>query len=312
VDLLTIDDATIVAARPSKEPVDPWRPYAYLVERERTAEGQVEDVATLFLTNRECPFRCLMCDLWRYTTDESVPVGAIPAQIDYALDRLPAARHIKLYNSGNFFDRRAVPPEDHAAIAERVAPFASVIVENHPRLCGDACPRFRDRIDGRLEVAMGLETVHPTVLQRLNKRMTLKLFEDAVAFLRRHEIGVRAFILLRPPFMDEAEGIEWAVRSIEWAFDVGVGCCSVVPTRPGNGILDRLAQDGRFASPHLGSMETVLDAGVRMGRGRVFMDLWDAERFADCPHCSSRRRDRLRRINHSQTVPPPLHCEHCR
>jgi radical SAM enzyme (TIGR01210 family) len=311
VDDLRIDDAAIVAARPPKQPVDPWRPYAYLVEPEHTADGRVEDVATLFLTNRECPFRCLMCDLWRHTTDASVPVGAIPAQIDFALARLPAARHIKLYNSGNFFDRRAVPPDDHAAIARRVAPFATVIVENHPRLCGEACPRFRDRIDGRLEVAMGLETVHPTVLERLNKRMTLELFEDAVAFLRRHEIDVRAFILLRPPFMDEAEGIEWAVRSIEWAFDAGVGCCSVVPTRPGNGMLDRLARDGQFTPPALASMEAVLEAGLRMRRGRVFMDLWDAERFADCPHCSGECRDRLRRMNLSQSVLSPVHCDHC-
>ena len=84
------------------------------------AAGCVEDVATLFLTNRECPFRCLMCDLWRNTTDTRVPPGAIPQQIDYALARLPAARHIKLYNSGNFFDHQAIPPEDYAAIAERV------------------------------------------------------------------------------------------------------------------------------------------------------------------------------------------------
>lgn len=308
---LRIDDAAIVAARPPKAPMDPWRPYAYLVEPEHTADGHVEDVATLFLTNRECPFRCLMCDLWRHTTDESVPVGAIPAQIDFALARLPATRHIKLYNSGNFFDRQAVPPDDHAAIARRVAPFTSVIVENHPRLCGDACPRFRDRIDGRLEVAMGLETVHEPTLARLNKRMTLELFEGAVAFLLRQQIGVRAFILLRPPFMEEAEGIEWAVRSIDWAFDAGVGCCSVIPTRPGNGMLDRLARDGRFTPPGLASMETVLEEGIRMGRGRVFMDLWDAGRFASCARCFSERRDRLRQMNLSQTILPPVHCDYC-
>ena len=138
------DDRAILAARPTKQPVDPWRPYAFLTEPEHTAAGRVEDVATLFLTNRECPFRCLMCDLWQHTTDETVSPGAIPAQINYALERLPAARHVKLYNSGNFFDRKAIPPEDHAAIAERVAGFKTVIVENHPKLCSDACLRFRD------------------------------------------------------------------------------------------------------------------------------------------------------------------------
>ena len=93
-----------------------------------------------------------MCDLWRNTTDRRVSVGAIPRQIDFALERLPAARHIKLYNSGNFFDHQAIPPEDYGPIAERLTSFATVIVENHPRLCGDDVLRFRDLTAGQLEL----------------------------------------------------------------------------------------------------------------------------------------------------------------
>ena len=85
----------ILAARGPRNAVDPRRPYAFLVEREFAACGRVEEVATIFLTNRECPFRCLMCDLWKNTTPERVPAGAIPEQIDYALSRLPPAQHIK-------------------------------------------------------------------------------------------------------------------------------------------------------------------------------------------------------------------------
>ena len=107
-------ESEVFAARGPKNRVDPQLPWAALVEPERTASGQIVEVATIFLTNRECPFRCLMCDLWKNTTDEPVPAGAIPAQIDHALARLPPAQHIKLYNSGNFFDPLAIPPGDHA------------------------------------------------------------------------------------------------------------------------------------------------------------------------------------------------------
>ena len=91
-------DQQIVEARPKKADVDPFRPYAFHLEKERGTGGDLDPVATLFLTNRECPFRCTMCDLWKNTTDQTVPLGAIPAQIDYALSRLPQAKHIKLYN----------------------------------------------------------------------------------------------------------------------------------------------------------------------------------------------------------------------
>ncbi len=95
--------------RSARSELDPQRPYAFLTEDERSASGEIVPVATVFLTNRECPWRCLMCDLWRNTLTETVPLGAIPAQIDYALARLAPARQIKLYNSGSFFDHRAIP-----------------------------------------------------------------------------------------------------------------------------------------------------------------------------------------------------------
>ena len=66
------------------------KPYAFLVETEAVADGEAAQVTTVFLTNRECPWRCLMCDLWRNTLDHSVPEGAITEQICYALQNLPS------------------------------------------------------------------------------------------------------------------------------------------------------------------------------------------------------------------------------
>lgn len=306
-----ISTQAILAARPPKNAVDPQRPYAFFVEQEPAEGGGIVDVATVFLTNRECPWRCLMCDLWKNTLDETVPVGAIPEQIDYALSRLPAARHIKLYNSGNFFDVRAVPPDDHPAIATRLERFERVIVENHPKLCGDACLRFRDLCRRPLEVALGLETIHPEVLPRLNKGMTLDDFSRAADFLLSAGISIRAFILLRPPFLSESEGIEWAIKSLEYAFSVGVSCAAVIPTRGGNGILTALAAQGLFASPSIRSLEQVMEHGITRGGGRVLVDLWDIERFYTCAMCGPRRAARLAEMNLKQCLLPPIKCCHC-
>ncbi len=303
-----LSDVDVLAARGPKNTVDPRRPYAVLVEPEYQPSGRVEDVATIFLTNRECPFRCIFCDLWKNTTDRPVPPGAIPAQIDDALARLPPARHVKLYNSGNFFDPGAIPPADYPAIADRLAGFETVIVENHPRLCGDACQRFAERLAGHLEIALGLETAHPEILPRLNKRMTLDDFTTAAARLTAAGIRLRTFILLRPPPMSEAEGVEWAVRSLEFAFDAGVECCAVIPTRVGNGLMEQLAAAGQFAPPRLRSLEQVLATGLAMRRGRVLADLWDVERLAGCAECGPRRIARLREMNLTQDVPAAIAC----
>jgi hypothetical protein len=322
-----IDDPYILASRGARNPVDPQIPHAYFVEPERSAQGVVEDVATIFLTNRECPFRCLFCDLWKNTTVDCVPMGAIPRQIDHALARLPAAQHIKLYNSGNFFDRQAVPREDYAAIAGLVGDFHTVIVENHPKLCGEACLEFSDLLgcakrrspaenfpqpgevtEPRFEIAMGLETVHPDILPRMNKQMTLEDFKRAATFLTAHGIAVRAFILLKPPFLPEAECVAWGLRSVEFAFDCGARVCSLIPTRSGNGVMEQLERDGRFSPPTLSSLEDTLAGGIALRRGRVFADLWDAERLANCPVCAPGRITRLRQMNLSQEIHPAIDC----
>lgn len=304
-------NAWVLARREPRNELTPSRPWAYLVEDERDASGEVAPVATIFLTNRECPWRCAMCDLWRNTLEQDTPPGAIPEQIAYALARLPAARAVKLYNSGSFFERRAVPPEDHAAIAAQVAGFDRVIVECHPSLVGDDCARFRDRLAGRLEVAMGLETAHPEVLEKLNKRMTAEQFAAAAERLRADQIDLRVFLLVHPPFMPATEAFAWMARSLEFAFDCGATAVTLIPTRAGNGAMEGLAAGGQFAAPTLAVLEEAAEHGVSLGRGRVFADVWDVERFAVCPACRGQRVARLQRMNLEQGIPPAIVCEAC-
>ena len=441
-------DRWILARRGARNHLDPFKPHAFLVEEERAESGEIVSVATVFLTNRECPWRCLMCDLWKNTLSETVPVGAIPAQIDFALAELakqrgasfqsggprglPASRlertrppatgaqvgmaaatlnrkkrppspgpsppgkggprrslpdlpriavpspslgspprQIKLYNSGSFFDRRAIPPEDYPAIADRVREFERVIVECHPALVGKSVLTFRDLLGvkdvnqagppnsqpnpdpsqegnaaaalvdslpssrgvGRrfavaraalistdraashcqkLEVAMGLETAHPEVLEKLNKRMTLEQFRRAAEFLRDSGISLRVFVLVRPPFLGEHEAIYWTGRSLDFAFDCGATAVSLIPTRFGNGALEALAGRGEFSPPQLSSLEAALDYGIGLKRGRVFADLWDLEQFSACSACFGRRRERLRGMNFEQLFRPVVDCEICR
>jgi archaeosine synthase beta-subunit len=298
--------------RGSRNAVDPSRPHAFFVEEECSHTGEVVPVLTIFLTNRECPWRCLMCDLWKNTLIESVAPGIIPAQIDYALERgRPRPQQLKLYNSGSFFDRAAIPPDDYPEITRHLRAFSRVILECHPKLVNDEVLRFRDQLGTELEIAMGLETANPDTLARLNKGMTLDDFANATQFLRNNDISVRAFILLRPPWTSECDGVEWAKRSIDFAFDASVNVACVIPTRAGNGALDALAARGEFSPPRLASLEEALDYGIGLKRGRVFADLWDLQLFSNCAVCFDQRRARLHTMNLSRRALPRVPCPAC-
>ena len=304
-------DQSILSLRGPRNQLDPWIPYSFCCEDERSATGEVVPVATIFLTNRECPWRCLMCDLWKNTLASTVPLGAIPAQIDYALQKLPMAQHIKLYNSGSFFDKKAIPPEDYDAIADRINNFENVIVECHPALINNDCLQFKQVINGNLEVAIGLETSHEEVLLKLNKKMTLHQFAEACDFLKSHSIAVRAFILVKPPFLNEDEAIHWAERSIDFAFDCGVDVVALIPTRFGNGTLEALGKDGLFSQPKLTSLQAAAEYGVSLNRGRVFADLWNLQQFSTCSKCFEERFRKLQIMNLQQQIPSSSHCEKC-
>ena len=314
-------DRFVLDLRAPKAVLDPRRAYAAVWEEERDETGALAPTAVIFLTNRECPFRCVMCDLWVNTLDGPVPRGAIARQVRDALATLPPARRIKLYNAGSFFDPHAIPVDDYEEIAAAVAGFERVIVEAHPAFLrgpyADACRRFNDVLDGRLEVAIGLETVHQEALAALNKRMTLDDFAEAAAFVTRHRMALRVFVLLDPPFVPHHEAAEWALSSVRTARRAGASACTVIPTRGGNGAIDALPVEQR---PRLGlrDLEWVMQEAISDNRGRscrpsglphmrAFADLWDIERLFDCG-CSRDRAARLARINREQRVPEPVPC----
>jgi archaeosine synthase beta-subunit len=306
---LFLHDEFVLSHRATKSPLNPLRAYASLWEEERDSAGALASTAVVFLTNRECPFRCVMCDLWVNTLDETVPGGAIASQIRTALADLPPARQIKLYNAGSFFDPAAIPPDDDEEIAGTVAGFERVIVESHPAFLMGAyrerCVRFRDLISGRLEVAIGLETAHPDVLARLNKKMTTDMFRRAADFLREQDIALRVFIWLSPPFMPAGEAVDWACRSLDFAAECGADISTVIPTRGGNGAMEAIG--GSFRPPSLRDLEAAVEYGVSTGGMRVFADLWNVERFYDCV-CSGQRAARLAVMNREQRLPPRVVC----
>jgi archaeosine synthase beta-subunit len=278
-------DRFVIDLRGPRPAHDPWRYQNVAVEDEPTERGDVARVGTIFLTGRECPWRCAMCDLWRGTTRADTPDGAIPAQIRAARQRWhdvgEVISRLKLYNASNFFDPRAVPPGDYDDIAEAVADVEQVIVESHPSLISDRVERFLDALGGRrLEVAMGLETVHPPALDALNKRMTTDDFASAAGALRRLGVSLRVFVLIGPPFVPRDEQDHWLLATVAFAEQCGASVISLIPTRGGNGTMEALAAQKLFVEPTRVDAErsfaTVLRrAPSREARApRIFLDPW--------------------------------------
>jgi archaeosine synthase beta-subunit len=306
-------DRRIRELRPPKATVDPYNPQGSVLEIERRPNGSVERALTVFLAGAECPFTCSFCDLWRWTIDGATPVGALTRQLESVLDAIDGAPpdRLKLYNASNFFDDRAVPPEDSLAIAALAAPLGAVTVESHANTIGPRVLSFARRLRGRLEIAVGLETIHPRAAAALNKRLDLPRFDRAARFLRDNDIDLRVFVLLGAPHIAVDESVEWTVRTVEYAARGGASVVSIIPVRGGNGELERLQSIGQFSPPNLSQLEEALERCLQFTGTVVNADLWDAERLIGCNECGWKRIDRLRRLNVTGIFEAPISCAAC-
>ena len=312
-------DRWVRSLRREKTPPATGLPPPVAHEHERRPGGGLRETATLFLVGKECPFSCVFCDLWQETLDGATPVGSLPQQLEPALRQISHRSAIKLYNASNFFDPAAVPPEDDATMLKLLDGFERVIVECHPRFLGARCFSFAERLSGTLEVAIGLETVHPDVLPRLNKKMTVADFDTAAAALGRRQIGLRAFVLLGCPFIPAAEQLGWTLRSVEHAARQGAGTISIIPVRGGNGALEALAADDDWRPVRLDLVEAVFERALELELTDVVVqvDVWDLERVgqgrvcSECPECFDARRARLIDMNRLGAIMPAVRCARC-
>jgi radical SAM enzyme (TIGR01210 family) len=306
-------DARIRRLRPPKPRVDPYTAHGALVEDERRPDGRRETALTIFLAGAECPFTCSFCDLWRYTIDGPTPPGALAAQVEKVLNASSAARadRLKLYNASNFFDRRAVPLADRDRLAALAEPFRAVTVESHVNTIGAETLAFARSLRGRLEVAVGLETVHPEASRRLNKRLELPRFDAAARLLVENGIDLRVFVLVGAPHVPAPESVAWTIRTVEYAVTRGASVVAIIPVRGGNGEMERLQSLGDFTPPTLAQLEAALDGCLHFTECVVTADSWDAQQFAPCDVCRRARIERLQRINVTGRAESRVVCAAC-
>lgn len=252
----------------------------------------------------------MMCDLWKQTLSSNTPKGAIPCQIKSALDILPAAGWIKLYNAGSFFDPRSIPTDDYNSIAELTTSFLRIVVESHPFYIGKNSKKFQELISGKLEVAIGLESAIPVILKKLNKRFTLEDFRKAADRLQNWNIDLRVFIMIQPPFESLELSLDHIILSLDEAFNAGARICSMIPTRVGNGAMEVLQSMGHVSPPNLKLIEEALKSGLELKRGLVMVDTWDLDSIGSCV-CSPLRRENIIRMNLTQMPLSLTSCPEC-
>ena len=254
----------------------PDEPTRVWLDEDNTPEG-VRDSLTVILNTGGCRWaRAGGCTMCGYVA-ESVEGGSVAhedlvAQVDAALahERDHAERPaplVKIYTSGSFLDEREVGADTRAHVAEAFADRERVVVESLPDfVAADKLADFTDR-GLAVDVAVGLETATDRVRHDcVNKYFDFADVEAAGEVVAAHDdavepsAGVKAYLLMKPPFLSESEAVADMVDSVRRC--AALPACHTVSMNPCNvqayTMVEDLYRAGGYRPPWLWSVARVL------------------------------------------------------
>ncbi len=233
-------------------------------------EGQVLETLTIIFRTAGCSWnRCTMCG---YRHERYPPLSEedltdrLLAQIAWVKESYPDEdyRMVKIFTSGSFFDPAEVPPAVLQAAAEAFR-GKLVVAESRPEFaCEEVLQDFAAGLDDGtwttpLFVAMGLETTDDAIREKsIDKGFTYVDFLQAAATARRAGAGVKAYLMMKPPFLTEAEARDDMIRSIETVAPVADLISMNLCTVQSRTEVERLWKQHAYRPPYLWSVLDVL------------------------------------------------------
>ena len=246
------------------------RPIAAYISEERTLQG-LYPALTIILRTWGCSRAragnaCTMCGFIRDCVPIHPSTEQLLAQIDNALSKLDKLDRnkvvVKLYTSGSFFNPKELSPESRDAILHRLASveeMVQLIVETRCEFVNEDVLAEALTIVPSLSIAVGLESSSDEVRQDcVGKGMKFSEYVKACKICKALGIGVKTYLLLKPPLLSEREAMEDILSSIrdivQYTDVISINLCNV---QHGT-VVERLWEREEYRPPWLWSAVNIL------------------------------------------------------
>ena len=261
--------------RISKTDLD--RPVSFWIKKDRLV-NEVGKELTIILRTKGCSWclgetgGCTMCGYIQDANIEEVDQNHIRNQIDYVLERKKKEiledddnYAIKIFNSGSFFDEKEISEEVKHYIYEKVASIDNIkefTVESRIEyVTAEGLQDLKENLKGKYtEIAIGIETVNDYIRNNyINKGMRFEDFKNILQICKEKGMGIKAYLLLKPPFLNEIGAIDDCVNSIKNLIDLKINTISINPLNIQRGTLvEYLWYQNKYRPPWFHSLFKVL------------------------------------------------------
>ncbi|MBP2029277.1 radical SAM enzyme (TIGR01210 family) [Methanohalophilus levihalophilus] len=264
--ILDIRERQRIKPSPSNEPAATWTGKDH-------HEGGVSDTLTIIFRTAGCWWGniggCSMCG---YVYDKATTppnTSDLEEQYERALSRADKLDNfiLKIFTSGSFLDEKEISEEARILLLQKMAEdkrIIKVIVETRPVFATkDVLKQCTEILGGKpFEIATGLETSSDNIRARsINKGFTFASFEKAALAAKETGTSVKAYLLLKPPFLSEREAIEDILQTIDDVADkaqtISINLCNV---QRGT-LVEQLWERDQYRPPWLWSIVEILKKG---------------------------------------------------
>lgn len=244
------------------------RPVSFWIKEDRLLKKKGKEFA-IILRTKGCSWAlgdfggCSMCGYIQDSTIDKIDQIHIINQFNYAFqektNEITSDEEdfiVKIYNSGSFFDDNEISEDVREHIFKKIADFPKikeVVIESRvDYITNEKLNKMKNILKNKyIEVAIGLETVNDYIRNRyINKGMKYKDFLDAIHLCKKNDVGIRAYLLFKPPFLNEQTAIEDCVNSIQKLAELKINTISINPLNiQKNSLVEYLFYQNRYRPP---------------------------------------------------------------
>ena len=243
----------------------PNTPVTVYTTPELTPDGDEVIAGTIILRTKGCHWwwssGCTFCGYFN-DTREDAGADELEAQWKTSLETLANQDigMLKVYTSGSLLEDREIP----SSFQETVLRTASeqnlpLVIESRTEQLTDEKLEWAASIHSNLTIAIGLEAHDEEVLRfHINKGFSVKSWKDACTRIHKHGLRSKTYLMLKPPFMSEADGldlcIEWVRACLPESDEISVNPMNI---QRGTTI-DRMFRSGEYRPPWLWSIVSLI------------------------------------------------------
>ncbi len=215
---------------------DPKKPVRFWSEKD-VLEDKIVDTFVIIFRTRGCSWAlrsgCSMCGYFNDSMWQDVSDDNLLTQFYSAMNNYSGQKFVKIFTSGSFLDDIEVNPKVRKVIIGKLSETADKIsVESRPEYVKDKTLKEIKSITSlkKFEIGIGLETSSDFVRKNcLNKGFKFDDYKKAANIVKKQNIELKTYVLIKPPFLTEKESIEDAIKTVEEIKNI-TNCVSFNPT----------------------------------------------------------------------------------